>query len=164
MTDQPSPEPTDLPVPVEPVELTEPSGGLADLLGGGGLDMSALLEQAMEMQQQLIEAQSAAAETVVEGQAGGGAVVIRVTAGLHFESVTISPAAVDPDDVELLQDLVLAALHDAVDQITTVQRSSMGGLDLGSMGDMLGLGGSADDEFDEDDEDDDEDGTETSAP
>ena len=160
MSDQPTQE------PAEPAELVEPSGGLADLLGGGGLDMGALLEQAMEMQQQLIEAQSAAAETVVEGQAGGGAVVIRVTAGMQFESVTISPAAVDPDDVDLLQDLVLAALHDAVDQIATVQRSSMGGLDLSSMGDLLGLG-AADDDEDEDDEDgddEDEDGTEGAAP
>jgi len=108
----------------------------------GGFDMGALLEQAMGMQQQLLEAQAEAAEAVVEGQAGGGAVSVRVTGAMVFESVTIAPAAVDPDDVELLQDLVLAALNDAMDQIGQIQQASMGGLDLGGMGGMLGIGDS----------------------
>ena len=159
MSDQPTQE------PAEPAELVEPSGGLADLLGGGGLDMGALLEQAMEMQQQLLEAQTAAAETVVEGHAGGGVVRIRVTGAMQFESVTIAPEAVAPDDVELLQDLVLAALHDAVDQIGRLQQASMGGLDLGAMSGALGLGpgSDADDaefddaDFDDVDDEDDED-------
>jgi nucleoid-associated protein EbfC len=129
-----TPVPPDDPDPSEPIR--------PDALGPG-FDMGALLEQAMEMQQQLLEAQSAAAEAVVEGQSGGGAVTIRVTGGMQFESVTISPAAVDPDDVELLQDLVLAALHDAVDQIGRMQEASMGALDLGAMGGVLGLGGAA---------------------
>jgi DNA-binding YbaB/EbfC family protein len=130
-------------------DLPESAAGLPDLLGGGGFDMGALLEQAMEMQQHLVDAQSAAAETVVEGHAGGGAVRIRVTGAFEFESVTIAPSAVDPDDVGLLQDLVLAALHDAVDQIGELQQASMGGLDLGAMTGALGLGaGSA---YDEDD-------------
>jgi nucleoid-associated protein EbfC len=125
----------------------------ADLFGGS-FDMGGLLEQAMEMQQQLLDAQSTAAETVVEGQAGGGAVKIRVSGAWQFESVTIAPAAVDPDDVELLADLVLAALHDAVDQISQLQQASMGGFDLGAMGGALGLGSGGDDEQEEDDEDD----------
>jgi DNA-binding YbaB/EbfC family protein len=143
-------------------ELPDATGGLSDLLGGGGFDMGALLEQAMEMQQQLLDAQSAAAETVVEGHAGGGAVRIRVTGSLQFESVTISPSAVDPDDVELLQDLVLAALRDAIDQIGELQNASMGGFDLGAMSGALGLGAGSvidadevdgEDEIDDDGED-----------
>jgi len=106
--------------------------------GAGGFDMGALLEQAMGMQQQLMEAQAAAGEQVVEGQAGGGAVVVRVSGAMVFESVTISPAAVDPDDVPMLQDLVLAALHDAMEEVAALQQSSMGGLDLGGLGGMLG--------------------------
>jgi DNA-binding YbaB/EbfC family protein len=145
-------------------DATEATPSLGDLLGGGNLDMGALLEQAMEMQQQLVDAQTAAAEVVVEGQAGGGAVVVRVTAGLDFESVSIAKEAVDPDDVELLQDLVLAALRDAVDRVADVQRQSMGGLDLGSMSGMLGLGGGDDDADDDDDADGDEDDDETAAP
>ena len=137
-------------------DLPDATASLSDLLGGGGFDMGALLEQAMEMQQQLVEAQSAAAETVVEGHAGGGAVRIRVTGALQFESVTIAPSAVDPDDVELLQDLVLAALHDAVDQIGVLQQTSMGGLDLGAMSGALGLGAGSDLDDDLDDETDDD--------
>ncbi len=135
----------------------DPSGAevasVDDVLSAGGFDMGSLLEQAMEMQRQLLAAQASAAEAVVEGRAGGGAVSIRVTGGLVFQSVTIAPDAVDPDDVELLQDLVLAALTDATDQIAALQQSSMGGLDLGAMGGALGLGGGFDDEDDEDDDD-----------
>ncbi len=107
----------------------------------GGFDMGSLLEQAMEMQQHLLDAQATAAEAVVEGHAGGGAVKIRVNGAMVFESVTIAPEAVDPDDVELLADLVLAALNDAMDQIGRLQQDSMGGLDLGSLTGALGLGG-----------------------
>ena len=115
--------------------------------------MGALLEQAMEMQQQLMDAQAEAAEAVVEGQAGGGRGQVRVTGAMVFQSVTIAPEAVDPDDVEMLQDLVLAALHDAIAQIAQLQQSSMGGLDLGRHGRRARpgpLGGdSSDDEDDE---------------
>jgi len=119
---------------------TPPGAGPPDD-GVGGFDMGALLEQAMGMQQQLMEAQSAAAEQVVEGQAGGGAVVVRVSGAMVFESVTIAPAAVDPDDVTMLQDLVLAALHDAMDEVANLQQASMGGFDLGGLGDLGELGG-----------------------
>jgi DNA-binding YbaB/EbfC family protein len=129
---------TDLTLP-DPSDADEPSGA-----GLGGLDMGALLEQAMGMQQQLMEAQAEAADAVVEGQAGGGVVRIEVTGGMQFRSITIAPEAVDPTDVELLQDLVLAALNDAMDGIARLQQASMGGLDLGAMGSMLGLGGPPD--------------------
>ena len=147
MSDEPTDAPTDAPSDEPKDEPTTEVLAPIDL-GSGGFDMGALLEQAMEMQQQLLDAQSAAAETVVEGHAGGGAVRIRVTGAFQFESVTISPGAVDPEDVELLQDLVLAALHDAVVQVGELQQASMGGLDLGAMGGALGLGAGPDDEDD----------------
>lgn len=113
---------------------------LAALLGGGsggsgGLDFGALMEQASSMQAQVLAAQQQAAETVVEGVAGGGVVRIAVTGGFEFQSVAIDPKAVDPDDVEMLQDLVLAALNHAIGQINDLQRSSLdlGGLDLGGL-------------------------------
>lgn len=99
-------------------------------------DMSNLLAQAQKMQEQLMQAQAQAAEQVVEGQAGGGAVKVRVTGQLEFEEVTISKDAVDPDDVEMLQDLVLAAINDAVRQVNELQQQAMGGF-----GDMSGLFG-----------------------
>jgi DNA-binding YbaB/EbfC family protein len=101
-------------------------------------DLGGLLEQAQAMQQQLMEAQARAAEEVVEGESGGGAVKIRVTGGLEFQSVSIDPKAVDPNDVEMLEDLVLAAIHDAVLRAREVSEEAMGALG-GLMG---GPGGS----------------------
>jgi DNA-binding YbaB/EbfC family protein len=104
-------------------------------LGGGGLDFGSLLGQA----QQMMAATAAAAEEVVEGVAGGGAVRITVNGRFEFQSVTISPDAVDPSDVALLEDLVLAALHDAASQIAARQQEAMGGLgDLGGLSGLLG--------------------------
>jgi nucleoid-associated protein EbfC len=126
--------------------------------GLGGPDLGNLLSQAMEMQQQVMAAQAQAASTEVEGQAGGGAVRVVVTGAMEFRSVHIAPAAVDPEDVEMLQDLVLAALHDAVDRINDLQEQSLGGfgdaLSGSGLGDMLGIGGGGDFEDDEDDDDD----------
>ncbi len=102
--------------------------GLGDLLGGGGLDLGSLMEQASQMQAQLAEAQAEAASQVVEGAAGGGAVKVTVTGAGEFRSVSIDPGAVDPDDVGLLEDLVLAALHDATAQVRDLQAGAMGGL------------------------------------
>ena len=102
-----------------------------------GPDLGALLQQAQHMQQQLMEAQAAAAEQVHEGVAGGGAVHVTVTGGMEFRSVTIRPDAVDPNDVEMLQDLVLAALHDAVNKVNAAQQQALGGLG-GALGGLLG--------------------------
>ena len=105
-----------------------------------GPDLGALLGQAQKMQEQMVQAQEASAAQILEGQAGGGVVRIEATGGLEFRSVTIDPGAVDPDDVEMLQDLVLAALRDVVAKANEAQAGAMGGLDLGGLdlGDMLG--------------------------
>jgi DNA-binding YbaB/EbfC family protein len=104
-------------------------------------DINALLNQAMEMQSQLMDAQAEAAEAEVVGRAGGGAVQITVTGSMQFLDVSISPEAVDPDDVGILEDLVLAALSDAIAQIDALQRSSLGDLDLGALAGLTGMGG-----------------------
>jgi DNA-binding YbaB/EbfC family protein len=106
---------------------------LGNLLGGGGLDLGSLMEQASQMQQQMAEAQAAAATTILEGVSGGGAVKVTVTGTGEFQAVSIDPGAVDPDDVTMLEDLVLAALHDATARIQELQAGAMGGI-----GDMLG--------------------------
>jgi DNA-binding YbaB/EbfC family protein len=97
-------------------------------------DMGALLEQAQAMQEQLFEAQAAAAEQVIEVESGGGVVKIQVTGGLEFRSITIDPKIVDPSDVELLEDAVLAAIHDAVEQAQALSQQALGGLGLGGLG------------------------------
>ena len=101
-------------------------------------NMNDLMKQAQKMQEQLLEAQAAAAEQVIEGQAGGGVVKVTVTGGLEFQSVHIDPEAVDPDDVAMLEDLVLAAIHDAVTKVNAISQQAMGGLDLGGLGGLLG--------------------------
>lgn len=95
------------------------------------------MAQAQQMQSQLMAAQAQVANQVVTGQAGGGVVQVEVTGGMEFRSVTIDPAAVDPDDVEMLQDLVLAALHDAMARVGEIQQGVTSDLGLG--GDLGGL-------------------------
>ena len=127
--------------PITPDQITPALGDTLPAPGAdptgvlGGLDMGSLFEQAAKMQEQVLAAQQQAADTVLEGVAGGGAVRIELTGALEFRSVTIAPAAVDPADVEMLQDLVLAALHDAVAQVNELQQGSLdlGGLDLGGL-------------------------------
>jgi hypothetical protein len=78
----------------------------------------------------------AAREAVYEGTAGGGAIVVRASGDLQFEAVTISPDVVDPSDVDMLQDLVLAALHDLAAVMAAAQQDAMGalgGIDLGGL-------------------------------
>jgi len=106
-------------------------------MADGGPDLGALLQQAQQMQEQLMAAQAEAAETEHEGVAGGGAVRITVTGGMEFRSVKIRPDAVDPDDVEMLEDLVLAALHEAVGKVNAAQQQAIGGFD-GALGGLLG--------------------------
>ena len=89
-------------------------------------NMNDLMKQAQKMQEQLMEAQAAAAEQVVEGQAGGGVVKVAVTGGMAFQSVHIDPDAVDPDDVAMLEDLVLAAIHNAAEAQRELTEEKMG--------------------------------------
>jgi len=105
---------------------------LASMLGGAGGEgaggLAGILEMAQQLQAGMVEAQAEAAATVVEGVSGGGAVRIQATAGLEFTAVRIRPDAVDPSDVELLEDLVLAALRDVITRANDVQAAAMGGL------------------------------------
>ena len=94
----------------------------------GGFDLSNLLASAQQMQQQLLEAQARAAEQLVEGQAGGGVVRITATGGFDIQDVRIDPSVVDPNDVEMLQDLVLAALRDTLHKVNAINQQAMGGL------------------------------------
>lgn len=110
----------------------------ADSIGGfedGSLNMKSLLDQAQKMSEQLVTAREEVECRIYEGQSGGNAVKIEVTGAFDFKSVSISPAAVDPGDVPMLEDLVLAALNHAVHQIGE-QRAVVGdlaGFDVGSI-------------------------------
>jgi len=104
-------------------------------------DMMAKLAQ---MQEQMAKAQEAIESRVAEGTAGGGAVKVEITGSYHVKSIHIEPEAVDPDDMGMLEDLVLAATNEALQQVQgfhAEQTAAMtGGLDLGSLG-IPGLGG-----------------------
>lgn len=91
-------------------------------------DMGELLRQAQAMQQQLVEAQSAIAEQEIAGESGGGVVRIVATGGMEFVSVHIDPAVLADGDASMLEDLVLAALHDVSEKVTELNADALGGL------------------------------------
>jgi len=97
------------------------------------------MKQAQKMQQQLAAAQAELADTEVDGSAGGGLVSARVTGSGELLAITISPSAVDPDDIETLQDLVVAAVRDASRKARELASDMLGPL-TGGMG-GLGLPG-----------------------
>ena len=102
--------------------------------------MQQLMKQALEMQQQLAAAQAQLAEAEVTGTAGGGLVSATMTGSGDVVAVTISPEAIDPDDAETLQDLVVAALRDAQRAVNELAARTMGPL-TGGLGGGLGLPG-----------------------
>jgi nucleoid-associated protein EbfC len=99
-----------------------------------------LMKQAQKMQQQMLSAQQELAETEVSGSAGGGLVTATVTGSGEVLAVKIDPKAVDPDDVESLEDLVVAAIRDAARAAAELAEQKMGPLTQG-MGGMLGPSG-----------------------
>ncbi len=101
--------------------------------------MAQLLQQAQQMQQQLVAAQEEMARTEVTGTAGGGLVTATATGDGQVKSIKIDPSAVDPDDVESLEDLVVAAIRDAATNAAELQQTTMGPLAGGLGG--LGLPG-----------------------
>jgi nucleoid-associated protein EbfC len=119
--------PSDPPAP-EPPE----SAGLAGLGDLGGL---------LESAQEAFSAQARTAEEVVTGTAGGGVVTVEMMGTGEVRSVKLAPEVVDPQDIEMLQDLIVAALHDAGAKVAALQRDALGalgGLDLEGLGGALG--------------------------
>ena len=102
-------------------------------------NMQQLMKQAQQMQQQLMAAQAELAQSEVQGSAGGGLVSATMTGSGELLSLTIDPKAVDPDDVETLQDLVVAAVRDAARARPRPAQERMGPLTGGLGG--LGLPG-----------------------
>jgi nucleoid-associated protein EbfC len=99
-------------------------------------NMQQLMKQAQQMQQQLMAAQQELTTIEVEGSAGGGLVRATMTGSGELSAVTIDPKAVDPDDIETLQDLVVAAVRDASRAASDLAQEKMGPLTggLGGMG------------------------------
>jgi hypothetical protein len=102
--------------------------------------MQQLMKQAQKMQQQLAAAQEQIAAQAVEGSAGGGLVRATMTGAGDLTGIQIEPSVVDPDDIETLQDLVVAAVHDAKRVADDLAAQTMGPL-AGGMGGSLGIPG-----------------------
>jgi DNA-binding YbaB/EbfC family protein len=102
-------------------------------------NMNQMLKQVQKMQADMLAAQESLKDEIVEASAGGGMVTVKISGDLEFKSVTIDPQAVDPEDVELLQDMVLAAANEAVRSAQELANSKLGGIAGGLGG--LGLPG-----------------------
>lgn len=89
-------------------------------------DMEEIIRQAAEVQAQLQRAQEEILATVVEGSAGGGLVTVTMTGGAEIKDLAIKPEAVDPNDVETLQDLILAAYRDAHNKAAEIAQAKIG--------------------------------------
>lgn len=109
-----------------------PMGGM----GGGA--MNNLMKQAMKMQQEMEKAKEELAEKTVEASSGGGAVKVVATCSNKIKSIEISPEVVDPDDVEMLQDLVLAAITEALREADEQTQAVMGKF-AGGAGNIPGM-------------------------
>jgi len=100
---------------------------------GGGMNMN-MIKQAQKMQEDLIKMQTEMEEKTYSAQSGGGAVTAVVTGKRELSELIIEPDAVDPEDVEMLQDLIVAAVNEAMRQAETSMTDSMskltGGLNL----------------------------------
>lgn len=96
-------------------------------------DMRRIMQQAQKMQDELAKVQAKMAEREFEGSAGGGMVTAKVNGGPELIEVKIDPAVIDPDDAEMLEDLVLAAVRQAMDAAVEAASNHLGGL-TGGMG------------------------------
>lgn len=105
-----------------------------------GFDMNKLMQQAAQMQAQMQKAQEELANETVEASVGGGMVTVTATGGGEITAITIDPKAIDPDDAELLEDLVLAAVNEALRSANDLAQSKLGAA-TGMGGPGGGLGG-----------------------
>ena len=101
-----------------------------------GMDMNKMLAQVQQMQEQMTKAQEELAHETVEASAGGGMVTVKATGALQITEIKIAKEAIDPDDPEMLADMVLAAVNEAIRSAQSLMESRLGGM----MGGLGGLG------------------------
>ena len=107
-----------------------------------GPNLNQILKQAQQMQAEMAKAQEQLKDEVVEASAGGGTVKVTMTGDMQLREIKIAPEAIDPDDPELLQDMVTAAINEALRSAQELAASRMGGIaGLGGGGGLPGLPG-----------------------
>src|ERR671921_1609390 len=104
-------------------------------------NMNQMMKQVQQMQAEMMKAQESLKDEVVEASAGGGMVTVKVTGELEIKELTIDPEAVDPEDVEMLQDMVLAATNEALRSAQELAANKMQQATGGLGGPGGGLGG-----------------------
>ena len=114
--------------------MAKRSGGFP---GGGGMNMQSMMQQAQKMQANMAKMQEELEEREVEATAGGGVVKVVATGKKEIRSITIAPEVVDPDDIEMLEDLVIAAVNEALGKADEMMQTEMakitGGMNLGGL-------------------------------
>jgi hypothetical protein len=100
------------------------------------MDMNKMLQQVQQLQAQMAQAQEELANEVVEASAGGGMVTVKATGDLKITEIKIAPEAIDPDDPEMLQDLLVSAVNGAITAAQALQQQKM----MGQLGGLGGLG------------------------
>ena len=105
-----------------------------------GMDMDKLLQQVGQMQEQMEKAQDELASETVEATAGGGMITVTANGAGEIKQIKIDPKAIDPNDPEMLEDMVLAAVNEAIRSARALMESKLGGLAGGALG-GLGLPG-----------------------
>ncbi len=106
----------------------------------GQPNMNQMLKQVQKMQADMAKAQEELANEVVEASAGGGMVTVKISGDLQLRDLTIDPEAVDPEDVDMLQDMVQAAVNEAIRSAQELAASKMNAA-TGGLGGAGGLGG-----------------------
>ena len=101
-----------------------------------GMDVNKMLQQVQQMQAEMAKAQEELAQETVEASVGGGMVTVKANGAGEIIGITIKPEAIDPDDPETLEDLVLAGVNQALKNAQDLMQSKLGG----AMGDLGGLG------------------------
>jgi DNA-binding YbaB/EbfC family protein len=102
--------------------------------GPGGFDVNALMKQAQQMQKQMLAAQEQLKDEVVEASAGGGMVKVKMGGDLTLREIAIDPEAIDPEEAELLSEMVQAAVNEALRAAQELAGSKMGGISGGLPG------------------------------
>jgi len=110
--------------------------------GPGGFDVNALMKQAQQMQAQMMEAQEKLKDETVEASAGGGMVKVTMGGDMTLREISIDPEAIDPEEAEMLAEMVQAAVNEALRAAQELASSKMGGITggLGGGGGIPGLG------------------------
>ena len=104
----------------------------------GGFDVNALMKQAQQMQNEMLQAQEKLKEEVVEASAGGGMVKVKMGGDLTLREIVIDPEAIDPEEPELLAEMVQAAVNEGLRAAQQLAESKMGGI-TGGLGGLPGM-------------------------